>query len=382
MVDAAAVFLLWIPLGLMVYNWFLFPVLLLGMVKLRRRAPVVDPTDWDLPHVTVVIAAHNEEQVIGQKILNCLGFDYPPDRFDILVASDGSDDATDSVVRSVTDPRVQLFRQEPRAGKASALNLAMREVKGELVLFTDADVMIAQSALLSMVERFRDDSVGVVHAHYHRLNKGGNPAEGFFDRYEAKVKYLEGQLGAMVGAYGWALMLRKPLCEPIPEDTILDDFVLGIRPLRKGYSVVYEPEALCWTKVEEEGVEFKRKVRISRGNVQAFLRCADLLNPKYGIRAWVLFSHKFLRWITPFLLLMILAVSAVKIGAPFFFVLFLVQALLYVTAPLVVVVRGSVRKWLIPQYYLFQNFALLLGYWQYSFCRRGGHWQRTARSDG
>ena len=363
----------------MAYNWIVFPALLALVTWLRRFQRRASLPELDFPHVTVVIAAYNEKLVIGKKIQNCLDMEYPSGKLEVLVVSDGSDDGTDSAVQAANDPRVRLLRQEPRAGKAAALNLAMREVKGELVLFTDADVMIAQSALLSMVERFRDGSVGVVHAHYRRLNRDGSPAEGLFDKYEVMVKNLEGRLGAMVGAYGWALMLRTSLCKPIPEDTVLDDFVLGIRPFREGYSVVYEPRALCWTNVEGEGVEFRRKVRIGRGNVQAFLRCVDLFSPKYGIRAWVLFSHKLLRWIAPFLLLMVFCVSAVKVRTTFFLAVFLIQAAVYVTTPLLMVLGGRLRRLLMPQYYLFQNFALLVGYWQYLFAPSLRFWARTPR---
>jgi len=369
----------WVPLGLMLYNWILFPLLLAALIKLRTRKTENVLEDTQLPSVTVVIAAHNESAVIARKLENCLDIDYPRDRLDVLVVSDGSDDGTDEVAREFRDPRVRLIRQEPRRGKAAALNLGIGEAKGDLVLFTDADVIVAPDALRQMAARFNESSVGAVHAHYHRLNKEGSPAEGIFDRYEAVVKELEGKLGAMVGAYGWALMLRRSLCTELPVDTILDDFVLGIQPFRSGFDVVYEPHALCWTEVEKERIEFWRKVRISRGNVQALFRCFDLFHPRYGVKAWVLFSHKFLRWITPFLLLLVLVGSVLEVARPFFRVLLLVQALCYATMPLLPFARGRLRKLLVPQYYLFLNLALLVGYWQCIFGRRSVYWQRTVR---
>ncbi len=379
MFSLPAVLAFWLPLVLVGYNWLFFPLVLFLLVKMKGRKRITESTDWELPFVSIVIAAHNEQDTIRQKLENCLSLDYPADKLDIVVVSDGSDDNTDSIVQEFLIRGVRLLRQETRRGKAAALNLAMRELKGDLVLFTDADVLIDPLALRTMVDRFKDRAVGVVHAHYRRLNQQGNPAEGLFDRYEAALKNLEGKVGAMVGAYGWSLMLRRELCQPIPEDTILDDFLLGIRPFRAGFAVVYEQGAFCWTRTEEEKVEFGRKVRISRGNVQAFSRCLDLFHPRYGVKAWVLFSHKFLRWITPFLLISIFISSAVLADYVFFRAVFLMQLVVYLTIPFLFIVPRRIRRFMFPQYYLLQNLALVVGYWQYLFRKSTSPWQRTSR---
>jgi cellulose synthase/poly-beta-1,6-N-acetylglucosamine synthase-like glycosyltransferase len=379
MTDLTAVLLVWIPFAFIAYNWLLFPALLMLAVRLRpaERTPA---RAIGLPFVTIAIAAWNEEKCIGEKIANCLDLRYPADRMLVIVGSDGSDDRTDSIVRSHAGARVHLLRLEKRSGKPSVLNALMHEAVGELVLFTDADVMLDPGALESMVARFDDPSVGAVHPDYRRVNSRGSPAEGAFDRYEAMLKNLEGKLGAMVGAYGWALMVRRDLCEDLPIDTVLDDFLIGVRPFRRGYSVVYEPAAMCWSSVEDERIEFARKVRISRGNVQALFRNVDLLSPRYGVKAWVLFSHKFLRWITPFLMLSMLVGSALSWHVSFFRVALLLQLLAFLTMPLVLVARGPLRRLLILQYYIWTNLALLVGYWQYFFVRKPAYnWLRTAR---
>jgi cellulose synthase/poly-beta-1,6-N-acetylglucosamine synthase-like glycosyltransferase len=370
----------WIPLGLLFYNWIGFPALLLLLVKLLTRRPE-PPHGPDRPLVTIAIAAYDEEGCIRDKIRNCLDQDYPAGKLEILVGSDGSDDATDEIVRGFGLPQVRLLRLDQRSGKPSVLNLLIGQARGELVLFTDADVMMGPGAVAAMVVRFTDASVGAVHAHYHRVGADSNPAEGLFDQYEAWLKNLEGKLGAVVGAYGWALMVRRSLCRPMPRDTILDDFLIGIRPFRRGYAVVYEMSAQCWTKVEAEGVEFKRKVRISRGNVQAFLRNADLLSPKYGVKAWVLFSHKILRLMGPCFLLSLLVASAVGFRLQFFSVVFWAQAVIWATVPLVLVVQGPWRRLLAVQYYFYTNVALMAGCWQFVFGRSSTSvWERTERA--
>ena len=371
--------LFWIPLALMVYNWFGFPLLLLLAARLRRERRE-SPPYADLPRATIAIAAWNEELSIGAKLQNCLEFDYPRDKVEILVGTDAVTDRTNEIASTFADRGVELCAVDQRMGKSAVLNMLVAKAHGELILFTDADVLLAPDALRLAVDRFRDEKVGVLLFRYQRLNKDGNAAEGLWDRYENRLKELEGRLGAAVGVYGWATMVRKSLCRPIPAETINDDYILGTRPFRWGYSAVYEPRALSWTTVEPAGVEFTRRTRISRGNIQSFFMMPDVFLPKYGTKAWVLFSHKFLRWFTPFLMLAMLAGSALMWHVPFFRVVLLLQLLVYASTPLVPVVRGVGRKLLFLQYFAWANVAQLVGYWQYFFGRRLAYnWLRTAR---
>ena len=379
MTNPIAILLVWVPLGVMAYNWTLFPALLMLAVGLKRAKPVTARA-VDLPRVTIVIAAWNEELCIAAKIGNCLAFDYPVDRLEIVVGTDAITDRTNEIVRSFADRGVKLHAVDERLGKSAVLNMLIPDVHGDLVLLTDADVLMAPSALRLAVGRFSDEKVGVLLFHYQRRNEDGHVAEGLWDRYENWLKRLEGELGAAVGVYGWAMMLRKSLYEPIPPETISDDYVLGTRPFRLGYSAVYEPRAFCWTRTETARVEFTRKARNSRGSIQAFFMMPDLFLPRFGIKSWVLFSHKFLRWVTPFLMLAILVGSAAGWRIPFFRIALMVQLLVYLTTPLVLVARGPLRKFLFPQYYVWANMALLAGYWQYFFGRRLAYnWLRTAR---
>ena len=379
MTELAAMLLVWVPLGVMTYNWVLFPALLTVAVRLKQARPVVARAG-DLPRVSVVIAAWNEELCIADKIRNCLAFDYPADRLEIAVGTDAVTDRTNEIVRSFADQGVKLHAVDERLGKSAVLNMLIPDVHGDLVLLTDADVLIAPDALRLAVERFGDEKVGVLLFHYQRRNEDGHVAEGLWDRYENWLKRLEGELGSAVGVYGWAMMLRKSLYRPIPPETISDDYVLGTRPFRWGYSAVYEPRALCWTRTETARVEFTRKARNSRGSIQAFFMMPDLFLPKFGVKSWVLFSHKFLRWVTPFSMLAVLVGSAASWRIPFFRVALGLQLLVYLSTPLVLVVRGPVRKLLFPQYYAWANLALLAGYWRYFFGRRLAYnWLRTAR---
>jgi len=374
-----AVLLFWIPLVVFVYHWALFPLVLWFWSAVRPRC--YSTTAADLPEVSLVMAVYNEEPIIAEKIRNCLALDYPPDRVSILIGSDASTDLTEDIIRSFNDPRVRLVRFEPQAGKTVVQNRLLALAEGDVVLCTDADSTLTAESLRLMLEPMRDPRVAVVNPRYVRVNEDGSPAEGFYDRWESKVKELEGRLGAMVGCNAYANMVRKSEANPIPDDTILDDFMLGIVPFRKGLDVVCEPRALVTTRAENEAVEFRRKVRISGGNLQALLRCADLLHPRYGRKAWIYFSHKVLRMAVPLLLLLMLVGSAVNVAQPVFAVLLGLQLVAYATIPLAFVARGRLRTLLVPQYYLLVNIGLVIGYLRYLF-RREQYWKKTPRAQG
>ncbi len=384
--STTAILLFWLPLLLLVYHWVLFPLVLALVVRLRRTDRAESPEnnaatdDSKLPRVTVAIAARNEEAVIRQKLENTLLQDYPAEKIEVLVGSDASTDATDDIVRSFADRRVVLNRLEPHGGKAAVLNMLMERATGDLILFTDADVILSSDTVRRLARRFSDSRVGAAQARYLRSSADGSPAEGIFDRFDAKLKELEGRLGAMVGAYGCALMLRRSLCRPLPAGAILDDFLLGVSPFWQGYDAVYEEGGLATTRVEDEKTEFRRRVRIGRGNLQALVICRNLLLPRYGIKAWVLFSHKVLRMAIPFLLLLMFVGSLLLVRQPFFMCVFLLQLVVYGTVWLVPRARGFWRLLLMPQYFVWANLAQLVGFWQFFAGReRDRPWVRTPR---
>jgi len=376
--DTPAVLLFWVPLGVLCYHWVLFPAFLWLWSRIRPRTyrNAIDP---DSLGVSLVMAVYNEESIIADKVRNCLELDFPADKTEILIGSDGSTDRTEEIIRSFRDPRIRLLRFEPQAGKTAVQNRLLLEANGDVVLCTDADSMLTRDSLRLMLAHMRDPRVAVVNPRYVRVNREGSPAEGFYDRWESKVKELEGRLGAMVGCNAYANMIRKDQATPIPDDTILDDFVLGIGPFRSGMDAVSEPRAIVTTLAESESVEFARKTRISGGNLQALIRYFDLLSPTYGRKAWIYFSHKVLRMVVPFLLVLMFVGTALEARHLMFAVVLLLQVGTYATIPLVFSSEGRLRRLLIPQYYLLINIGLVVGYWRYLF-RREKYWKKTPRT--
>ncbi len=362
---------------MMLYHWAAFPAILWfwGKVSPRRYRP--EPRLEPLS-VSVLMAVYNEEAIIAEKMRNLLATDYPAERMEVIIGSDNSTDRTDDIIKSFNDNRVRLIHYDQQAGKTVVQNRLLREAKGDVVLCTDADSILTPESLRLMLEQMRDPRVAVVNPRYRRVNRDGSAAESLYDRWETKVKELEGRLGAMVGCNAYANMIRRSLADPIPDDTNLDDFVLGIRPFRSGHDVVTEPRALVVTQTETERLEFKRKARISSGNVQALIWHADLLLPKYGRKAWVYFSHKILRMLVPFLLLSMLVGSVIESRQPFYAVAMALQLFVLASVPLVLASRDRWRRLLTPQYYYFMNIALLAGYWQF-FTSRKTYWLKTPR---
>ncbi len=385
MFDWVAVVFFWLPLGLFLYHWFIFPFLLWVMVKLsprRRRKDGEHLNNHELPKVTIAIAAWNEELTIEAKLRNCLELDYPPDKIEILVGTDAVADRTNEIVERFArqDSRIRLIAVSERIGKSAVINLLAQAATGDIILFTDADVLLEPGVLQAGVRRFQEADVGVVSCNYRRRNKEGNPAESLWDKYENRLKDWEGMLGCTVGISGWAMFMRRVVFRPLPHDIINDDYVLGIFVFKQGYKSVYERSAIAWTKVEPPQIEFKRKARMNRGNAQQIFRYSDILLPKYGLVAWIFFSHKYLRWFTPFILLSILVTSAIKSAIPFFCILLLLQILIYLTTPLVPYIKGKLRKLMFAQYYVWLNLAFIVGYWQFFFGKRLKYnWLRTER---
>lgn len=372
------VVLFWVPVLMTLYHWAVFPLILAFLLRFRRSRTTAG-YHAELPRVTIVVAMRNEEKTAAAKVRNCLEQDYPANRLEVLVGSDASEDLTDEIVRSFTDSRVRLVRLSERTGKAGVLNVLMQSVTEGLVLLTDADVLLSSDAVTRMVDWFASPDVSVVQLNYHRLNRDGSFAEGVFDRWEVMVKGLEGDLGSLVTPTGIGMMIRRSQWQPIPADTIHDDLLIGVRPLLVGGSSVFErrAEGVCRTEVER--VEFLRKRKMGRGNMQAAVRLLPLLPSARPIVSFVFLSHKTLRAFLPFALPGILVGCALQFGSPLYEVFFWLQVAAYALIPVLLTVKGRGRRLLLPSYYLLMNIALLVGALEYVVKPHRSAWDRTPR---
>ncbi len=259
------------------------------------------------PTITVLVTAHNEEAVIGDRIANILECDYRLDRLEVIVASDGSTDRTDSIVRGHPSPQVRLFRPEARSGKSDTQNQAVKSAMGEIVLFTDAGTRFAKGFLQEIVRPFADPGVGGVDGHltFQPFGTGHLVAEaqGYYWRQELMIRSFESVLGILAVSAGACLAVRKNLLCRIPS-TVGEDCTIPLDVVRAGYRMVHQPTALAFDTIEStNAAEFKSRARMTLRNLQGTLMYPDLLNPfKHPGISWALWSHKLLRWCSPLFL--------------------------------------------------------------------------------
>ena len=297
--------------AVLIYIYAGYPVVLFLLAKVFPRRHRQD--GGYEPSVTLIISAHNEKEVIGRKLQNALELDYPQEKLSIVVVSDASTDGTDDIVRTFSRHNVRLVRPAQRRGKTAGLNLALKEVTTEIVVFSDANAMYERSAIHCLVRHFADVSVGyaVGYARYEDASDtaAGN-SEGAYWDMEVKVKEWESAFSSVVGGDGAIYAIRRHLYEPMQE-TDINDFVNPLQIVAKGYRGIFDAEARCTEHPAGSfGKEFSRKVRIANRSFNGLLRVLDACNPlKVGRFAWLLISHKLLRWFSPFILLIHFAAS-------------------------------------------------------------------------
>ncbi len=308
-VRAMLEILFWLFLGLVLWTYVGYPFLLMLLLGFRRRRISRAAVE---PAITLVITAYNEEQSIGDKLENCLKLNYPKEKLQILVASDCSDDRTHEIVRGFADRGVELMVLPERGGKTAAQNAAVREARGEIVVFTDASTEFTAEMLRDLTKSFADDRVGCVGAELEYVSdqqSGVGKGAGAYWRYERRVKSMESSVNSLIGVSGCLYAVRKDLYSEISPDMI-SDFVIASEVYSKGFITVYGKGAISKEKtLENAQQEFEMRVRVAIRSINALIRYARMLNPfRYGLFAIQLLSHKVIRYLVPELLIALLAV--------------------------------------------------------------------------
>jgi glycosyltransferase involved in cell wall biosynthesis len=302
--------LFWAAAGLISYTYALFPALVLARARLRPRVHRSAPIT---PTVSVVIAAHEEEAVIGDKVENLLGLDYPAEKLQLLIASDGSTDGTVAAARARGDERVEVL-DLPRTGKAGALNSGVERATGEILVFSDANSMFAPDALRRLVAPFADPSVGGVAGDQRYLPEGDDAGvakgeRGYWD-FDRAIKQAESAAGNVISATGAIYAVRRSLFGPVP-DGVTDDFATSTAVIAQGRRLVFAPDAVAFEAVGASAeIEYGRKVRVMTRGLNGVVLRRRLLDPRrHGFYAVQLLSHKVLRRLMAVPLLVLVASS-------------------------------------------------------------------------
>jgi cellulose synthase/poly-beta-1,6-N-acetylglucosamine synthase-like glycosyltransferase len=389
---AIAKIIFWACLFLIAYTYFLYPILLFSLYAAaqvwrdlrylgsRRSRRPVSPSSEELPAVSVLIPAHNEAACLHEKIANLRNLDYPAEKLEIIFVSDGSTDGTNDFLKALPDANIRLIILPERKGKANALNHAVAQARNEILIFSDASTLFARDAVRTLVRHFSDATVG---AACGALQFEGTPeaqqTEGFYWKYEGMLRFMEARLGATLTASGAIYALRRECYRPLPQETLIEDFLVPMNTRKQGYRVLYDPEALATDfPASTVGGEFARRVRLAVGSYRAL---GELLRvPMRGFTLLAFVSHKMLRWTLGFQLIGLAVSNLFLVQAPFYRIVLLAQLAFYAWAALGFIFRHSLRSVrfaLIGYFLLAMNLAFLVGFIRFLVGRQEVTWQRV-----
>lgn len=369
----------WFFAGLLVYVYVGYPLL----VRLLSRLSSQPVRKGDArPTVTVIISAYNEEKGIRAKIDNVLALDYPPGLLDVLVVSDASSDRTEEIVRSCGLPNVRVVRVEGRQGKTACQNFAVTQATGEILVFTDATTVIQGQALIAMVENFSDPEVGCVAGClvYQQLGENLTAAGGTsYWGYEMALRNAESNLGTLIGVSGCLYAMRRSVYRPIPPN-LISDFVVAMHVRERQLRTVLEPRAICFEDtLDRSHQELSMRIRVAVRSIGALIHERRLLNPFVDpLFAWQLWSHKLLRYASPYLWAGALVSSALLLHHPLYQLAFAAQMLVLVAGAAGFVLHMNSRSMGLlskPYYFLLTNMASLIATLRYARGERMVTWK-------
>ena len=374
--------LFWLCLAIVVYTYVGYGLILYLLVFIKRLAikakPQADITDDCLPEVTLMVCAYNEEDIISEKMSNTHSLDYPADRLHLVWVTDGSTDNTNSILS--TYPDVKIVFSPERRGKSAALKHGIKEVSTEIVMMTDANTMLNPGAVREIVRLMQNPKVGCVSGEKKVKAKSDSDeaaqGEGLYWKYESTLKRLDSELYSAMGAAGELCVIRRQLMTDIPDDTLLDDFVISMEIVRMGYKIAYTSKAFAMEYGSADlHEESKRKRRIAAGGLQSSWRLRSLMNPlRHPVVAFQFVSHRVLRWtITPVCLFALIPLNTILVLSGegiIYTIIWILQILFYASA---------LAGMKISKYFVFMNLNVFRGM-AYLINNTSGTWEKAKRA--
>lgn len=381
---ASAIF--YLSLFSILYTFVGYPLLLYVLSLFINRK--VNRGDI-LPEVSIIIPVHNEERTIGAKVQNCLDHNYPKEKLHIIVVSDSSTDRTEEIVRSFISNQIRFLSLPFRGGKGMAQNYAVQFCESEIIIFTDVAIITDQDSILKIVQNFHDKDIGVVScrdAIIGENTKSGIGEKGYI-RYDMMVRDFTSKIGSIIGVTGGFYAVRKEIAKGGWNPAFPPDFYVAIRCIKRGLRVVEDSRVKAYYKTAaKEWDELPRKVRTINRGMKALFSYSnrDLLNPfKYGIVSLELFSHKILRWMTPFFLIALFISNIMLLDSsvvPFLFIW--PQLAIYLLAAVAFLTKKNTENLALlkfPFYLILANTAILKAWYDFIFGKKYVIWQPTKR---
>ena len=388
--------LFWAMLLIVFYTYIGYGILLYIIIRLKRffrgkPREAVLPPDEELPDMTLLICAYNEEDVVAEKMKNTLAIDYPKDKFRIMWVTDGSNDHTNELLKAY--PEVDIVFSPERRGKSAALKHGLRELKTRYVAFTDANTMLNPGAMKEIARQFMDPTVGCVSGEKRVMaKKDGDMAaegEGLYWRYESTLKRWDSELYSTMGAAGELYAIDPTLVREVPDEALLDDFMMSMYVVEAGKRIAYAPDAYA----QEYGSanifeESKRKRRIAAGGLQSIWWLRRMLNPmRQPLVTFQYVSHRVLRWsVTPVAMIILLITNGLLsiMGAGLFYDIILILQILFYTMALIGWLSsryGHKNKVIYTIYYfVFMNINVFRGMAYLRTHGKSGAWEKAKRS--
>ena len=385
----------WTCICAVAYNYVGYPLVLFALsvlsqaksdfhFLLRRAGRRQSRPPEYVPRVAVLISVYNEEPVILAKVKNTLELDYPEAQFEVFVGLDAPTDSTAEILSPLQCGPLRVVHFPERQGKLKVLSSLAEQTQAEILVLTDANTTLERNCIRNLVRHFANPLVGAVSGEETRIPAPGTDpaAESLYWKYESALKFLENRLNCTLGGNGSVLAVRRELFRP-KRQSIIEDFQIPLEIRLKGYRVVYDPEAIAIEEIAPTThAQSARRVRIAAGDYQTLFANLGCLDPRKGLLAFCFFSHKVLRWITPWLLLTGFACSALMMQQRGFAILFAAQSAFYLSAYL-----GYRRKkqgkpasvLSAPLYFCMMNAALLLGFFRYLNGHQKLTWNPTLR---
>ncbi len=368
----------WAGVGILFYTFAGYPFFLLGLGKCFHSRRSCRMEAVESPTITVLLVVGNEEARIASRLTNLLETDYPPDKFEIVVVSDGSTDGTVANLTPFLEERVRLVVNHQRQGKAAGLNLGLEAARGELVVFADARQRFTPETIPNLARHFVNPEVGAVSGAL-MIDSAASSVGGGVDAYWKLEKFIREQesvFDSSIGCTGAVYSIRRDLFRAIPADTVLDDVVIPMQAAIQGYRVLFDPAAMAFDPQSlEPARESIRKRRTLAGNFQMFFRYPQWLWPWRNRLWWQLISHKYLRLAAPFWMVEVFVVNALLAADPFYGMLFMFQCAFYLLALIGIGFSRLKSRFLTwPAGFVFLNWMVLRGLWHYLTAPRLAGW--------
>ncbi len=378
----------WTLFVLLVYCYFGYPFLISLFARLKPR---LVKNSYTTPLVSIILSVWNEEDVIEQKLKNLFALDYPLDKIEILLGSDGSSDRTNEIIRKFPDPRLKFFEFVPRGGKMRVLNELVTKSQNEILIFTDARQIFATNAIKELVSYFADPQVGCVSGELKFLPpQRGATAQGInlYWEYEKWIRKMESQVHSMLGATGAIYAIRRDLFPRIPENVVLDDMFIPLKIIEKGFRALFVEAAEAYDEVAKgASEEHRRKARTLYGNYQIFGILPQMLNPFKSPIALQLFSHKLLRVLAPFFMIALFLINWALGEESIYRFFFTLQILFYATALIGALARNQKygifklvsKLCYVPYVFCLLNFSALVGLFRYLTAKQDTTWVKARK---